>query len=122
MAYLIIPDEKSDLLVDFLSLKDQLQKRWPEVLFLDTAIPNSTSVLSWKISMTEDVLFGFLHNDRKTISIDSFERGVAMFAVWYRIYIPSQYQLFLYHDSSPEMIALQADHTEEGILNELNRM
>jgi len=122
MAYLIIPDEKSDLLVDLFSLRDQLQKRWPDVIFSANVIPNSTSVLSWKISITEDVLFGFLHNDRKTVSIDGFEKGVAMFAEWYRAFIPFQYQLFLCHDSSPEMIQLEAGHTEIEILDELNRM
>jgi hypothetical protein len=120
MSYLIITKREPRLTIDPSSFENQLQAQWPEITFVDT---DPFSLLAWTVPIIGDVLYGFLHNDKATVSLDSYDESVAAFAVWYRSVIPGQYQLTLCHDQLPEMmIELQPGDTQEDILNKLTGM
>lgn len=122
MSYLIIPDEDADLLIDVQSLRNQLKSSWSNIVFQEVMIPSYMALLTWTITFGDDELLGDLHDDKRTVSLDSSAEGIAVFAAWYREFIPAKYQLYLCHDQTIGVVELLIGHTKELILAEMLKL
>lgn len=120
MPYFIYTEDNSNLLIDVDIFEHQLRERWSQVEVDALSLQSDFVMRSWWVTFAEEDLEVTL-DKHQTVWIDNcYDGTLAEFLVWYRNITPTEYQLFVAHDSwGEEQIELTQAITEAQILSAL---
>jgi hypothetical protein len=119
-GFLIGPYNHNGYEIDLPLLHDYISTTWKNVRINDSGI----SILNWEIHEQSYSALCDLQNNKQTVSIygtGGTHLSTATIAIWYRAFVPSQCELFLYSGSRwDNPLELTSQTTLEDVISWLS--
>lgn len=116
MSYVISPPQETKWRFDNDVFIELVNRHWPDAEVQSRRMLQEAYAHEWAIGDGAERVEGKLHKDGRSIVLDGpIERCVA-FAIWVRVFVPTEQELLFYDDEFTVDVRIDPDTTEEDLV------
>jgi len=116
VKFLISPLDENQFRVDPKSFVEQLRAKWMDAEVREIKDAVDPYLLEWILPIGYRI-DGALHRSLTTISLEGSLEDCAIFAVWYRTFVPSKYGLLFFDQGYHGHVNLHNETTEQQLID-----
>ena len=115
MSYVISPPQETKWRFDNDVFIELVNRHWPDAEVQSRRMVQEAYAHGWVIGAGDDRVEGKLHRDGRSILLDGSIERCAAFAIWVRVFVPSEQELLFYDDEFSAEVRIEPDTTEEDL-------